>query len=380
MTNRELAAKLQRVADLLDAQGANAFRVAAYRRAAETVQQLGTPLINIVRDEGPGALDALPGIGPRLAHALADAVLSGRLAMLERLEGAIEPEAISPDGARHRTAAGRAPASRTRDQHARGARARGARRPARALEGIGARRTAGIAAALGSRLARPRGGARAGEPPPVGELLDVDAEYRRRAKAGELAMIAPRRFNPKHEAWLPVLHAVREPRHYTALFSNTARAHQLGTTKDWVVIYLDGGKGEQQYTVVTAHSDRCAAGGWCADGTRVRAPLRGGVTARRASRATGMTRRRAYGSLGGPHRTPPHRPRSSCPPRSARRHPVRRLTVTKRPTDALPELRSAPPPGVIAHVGGEVRRHSRRRMRNSSASVPPPPARRRRTT
>ena len=254
MTNRELAAKLQRVADLLDAQGANAFRVAAYRRAAETVQQLGTPLINIVRDEGPGALDALPGIGPRLAHALADAVLSGRLAMLERLEGTVDPEAIL------RTVPGIGPRLAERLHHELGIATLEELELAAhdgrlsALAGIGPRRTAGIAAALGSRLARPRGGGRAGEAPPVAELLDVDAEYRRKAKAGELAMIAPRRFNPKHEAWLPVLHALREPRHYTALFSNTARAHQLGTTKDWVVIYVDGGKGEQQFSVVTAHS------------------------------------------------------------------------------------------------------------------------------
>jgi predicted flap endonuclease-1-like 5' DNA nuclease len=254
MTNQELAAKLERVAALLDAQGANLFRVAAYRRASETVRQLGTPLINIVRHEGPGALDDLPGIGPQLARTLADAVLSGRLAMLERLEGTLDPEAIL------RTVPGIGPRLAERLHHELGIATLEELELAAhdgrltALAGIGPRRGAGIAAALGSRLARPRGGGRAGEPPPVAELLDVDAEYRRKAGAGELAMITPRRFNPKHEAWLPVLHAVREPRHYTALFSNTARAHQLGTTQDWVVVYVDGGKGEQQYTVVTAHS------------------------------------------------------------------------------------------------------------------------------
>lgn len=34
--------------------------------------------------------------------------------------------------------------------------------------------------------------------------------------------------------------------------SNTARAHELGRTRDWVVLYFDGGQGERQYTVVTA--------------------------------------------------------------------------------------------------------------------------------
>ena len=64
--------------------------------------------------------------------------------------------------------------------------------------------------------------------------------------------IAPRRFNPSHVAWLPILHTTRGRRHYTALFSNTARAHQLARTDDWVVIYWDDGRGERQATVVTA--------------------------------------------------------------------------------------------------------------------------------
>jgi hypothetical protein len=58
-----------------------------------------------------------------------------------------------------------------------------------------------------------------------------------------LRRIAPRRFNPSGEAWLPVLNTQRDARHYTALFSNTARAHQMGLTSDWVVLYYDGGRG-----------------------------------------------------------------------------------------------------------------------------------------
>jgi hypothetical protein len=47
------------------------------------------------------------------------------------------------------------------------------------------------------------------------ELLDVDREYREKAAAGQLRSIAPRRFNPSGEAWLPVLHTQRRERHYT---------------------------------------------------------------------------------------------------------------------------------------------------------------------
>jgi putative hydrolase len=81
--------------------------------------------------------------------------------------------------------------------------------------------------------------------------LDVDREYRQEAKAGRLPRIAPRRFNPTGEAWLPVLHTNRGPRHYTALFSNTARAHELGTVRDWVVMYRDDPGGDGQWTVVS---------------------------------------------------------------------------------------------------------------------------------
>lgn len=70
--------------------------------------------------------------------------------------------------------------------------------------------------------------------------------------SGSLPKIEPRRFNPSGEAWLPILHTERGEWRFTALFSNTARAHELGRTRDWVVIYfhLDSGP-EGQRTVVT---------------------------------------------------------------------------------------------------------------------------------
>jgi hypothetical protein len=82
-------------------------------------------------------------------------------------------------------------------------------------------------------------------------LLDVDREYREKASRGELFKIAPKRFNPSGEAWLPVLHTRRGPRRYTALFSNTALAHELGKTHDWVVLYFGERREERQATVVT---------------------------------------------------------------------------------------------------------------------------------
>jgi hypothetical protein len=90
------------------------------------------------------------------------------------------------------------------------------------------------------------------EEPSVAVLLDVDQEYRSKAAADALPRIAPRRFNPQHVAWLPMLHTRRGRWRISALYSNTALAHELGRTHDWVVLYFhaDGGP-EAQRTVVT---------------------------------------------------------------------------------------------------------------------------------
>ena len=87
--------------------------------------------------------------------------------------------------------------------------------------------------------------------PAVEILLDIDREYRDKARAGELPRIAPRRMNPEGKAWLPVLHKRVEPWHFTALFSNTERAHLLHRVYDWVVIFYSDHGADGQATVVT---------------------------------------------------------------------------------------------------------------------------------
>jgi hypothetical protein len=118
---------------------------------------------------------------------------------------------------------------------------------------VGRRRAAAIRAALGDLLARRRVFRPSDSVgPPVEVLLDVDREYTRKAATGALPSIAPKRLNPRQEAWLPVLHGSRDRWHFTVLYSNTARAHELGRTRDWVVVYFyDDDHREGQCTVVT---------------------------------------------------------------------------------------------------------------------------------
>jgi hypothetical protein len=106
------------------------------------------------------------------------------------------------------------------------------------LKGFGSRRIAAVRAALQERLRGLRGHVRRGRVPPVGLLLEIDNLYRSKARRNELKLIAPRRFNPARQAWLPVLHEHRRNWHFTAMFSNTARAHQLNKSRDWVVIFV----------------------------------------------------------------------------------------------------------------------------------------------
>lgn len=250
--NAHVAALLGETAAILEQQHANAFRVEAYRRAAQTVRGLERPVVDLLRSEGMEGLERLPAIGVTLARAIRDIVETGRLPMLERLRGETDAVTLlaSVPGV------GRTLAERLYHDHGIESledlevAAHDGRLAA--VPGFGDKRVLGVREALATRLAWSRRGRTPFDAPPVAELLHVDREYRAKAAAGELRLIAPRRFNPRREAWLPIYHAWHGDRHYTALFSNTARAHELGKTHDWVVIYADGGQGERQYTVVTS--------------------------------------------------------------------------------------------------------------------------------
>ncbi len=254
--NEEIAAALDETAGLLEAQGANPFRVRAYRQAAETVRGLKGSVARILKAEGIAGLIRLPTIGRSLAHAIDQLVRTRKLPLLERLRGADAPErmfATVPDIG---------PQLARRIHEHLGietlSELQAAANDGRLAEvpGMGRKRIRAVRESLAGRfqgLVKPA----ATETPdfpqvPVPELLDVDTQYRLLAEQNKLPRIAPRRFNPTAEAWLPVLHTQRHGRHYTALYSNTARAHELGTTHDWVVIYRDDDD-HGRWTVITAH-------------------------------------------------------------------------------------------------------------------------------
>ena len=253
--NHTIADKLREIADLLEQQGANRFRVQAYRRAAGTVDALEEDLQGLFEGRGIAGLEALPGIGKGIARALYEMLALGRSSRLENLRGELDPlhlfqtiPGVGPELAERIHDALQVETLEALEVAAHDGRLE-------QVPGLGVRRAEGVRAALasmlGQRVRHP--GAIAGAGPAVDLLLEVDREYRQQAKQDALPKIAPRRFNPEHRRWLPVLHTQRGGWHFTALYSNTARAHQLGHTRDWVVIfhYDDEHHQESQNTVVS---------------------------------------------------------------------------------------------------------------------------------
>src|SRR6516225_9383865 len=68
LDNQQIAARLDEVAELLEAQGANLFRVRAYRAAAQTLRNLEHQAHEILDQEGVEGLTRLPGIGESLGR------------------------------------------------------------------------------------------------------------------------------------------------------------------------------------------------------------------------------------------------------------------------------------------------------------------------
>lgn len=255
-TNRPIAARLARYGDLLADAGGDRFRIRAYRAAAAEIAGMDRALADIYAQGGIAALIALPAIGQGIAAAIVEMLTTGQWRQLAQHEQSLTPArlfvtipSIGPvlaarlaEGLGVESLADLEAALRLGDAE---------------VKGIGPRRRAAILAGLAARLNRPPVVRRAGTAqdapmPPVALLLAVDARYRAKAAEGALRKIAPRRFNPDGAAWLPIMHHRAGAWDFTVLFSNTANAHELRRTNDWVVIYFrQDGAPEGRVTVVT---------------------------------------------------------------------------------------------------------------------------------
>jgi len=94
MTNRDIAAVFEQVADLLEFQGANPFRIRAYRNGSRKIASLDESLLTILSDESRQLTD-LEGIGKDLADKIGTLVETGNLPMLSELLDSIPPTVLA---------------------------------------------------------------------------------------------------------------------------------------------------------------------------------------------------------------------------------------------------------------------------------------------
>lgn len=87
--NADIAAMFDEIADLLDIQGGNPFRIRAYRNAARTVQGLGRELRDMLA--GDEDLTNIPGIGADLAAKIVEVIATGGMEALDKLRKQFPP-------------------------------------------------------------------------------------------------------------------------------------------------------------------------------------------------------------------------------------------------------------------------------------------------
>ena len=184
--NQQIAMKLAQAADLLEQQGANPFRVTAYRRASETVARLDEDIGEITATRGSAGLIELPNIGKGIAVAIEQLVTTGQWAQLERLRGTLDPVHLfqTVPGIGPKTAEDIATTLHIDTLEALEAAASDGR--LETVRGMGGRRIAGIRNSLATLLgrARRRPGSGIDIGPDVHTLIEVDREYRLKAERG----------------------------------------------------------------------------------------------------------------------------------------------------------------------------------------------------
>ncbi|MEK6233598.1 MAG: type-X family DNA polymerase, partial [Planctomycetales bacterium] len=94
MTNSQIAAVFDEIADILEFQGANSFRIRAYRNASRTIKDLPEPLSAIVEDDDRKLTD-IQGIGKDLAEKIQGLLDTGKLKQLEDLKAKVSPDVLA---------------------------------------------------------------------------------------------------------------------------------------------------------------------------------------------------------------------------------------------------------------------------------------------
>ena len=90
-TNQQLAAIFEKIADLMEIKGEVIYKTLAYRKAADSLNNLGTDVSTIWRE---GDLTEIPGVGKAIAEKIDELLSTGKLEFLDRLESEVPPTLI----------------------------------------------------------------------------------------------------------------------------------------------------------------------------------------------------------------------------------------------------------------------------------------------
>jgi DNA polymerase (family 10) len=91
--NRDVARVLHRIADLLEFQDANPFKLRSYRLAAETVEELRDSLAEMAARGGAKELQKIPGVGKSISAQILEIITTGTSSAFEALKAAT-PETV----------------------------------------------------------------------------------------------------------------------------------------------------------------------------------------------------------------------------------------------------------------------------------------------
>ncbi|MEM7374237.1 MAG: DNA-binding protein [Bacteroidota bacterium] len=262
--NMLIADALERIAIVLEIRQASSFRIHAYKKAARQIRELDQSLAELFEEEGREGLVKLPNIGKSIGSAVEEFLLTGTIDTAERMEQKLSPtelfQLVPGIGEQlAKTIVEKLSVSSLEELEIAAHNGQ-----LEQTEGFGSRRSRAVKEYLATilrtsaRLRAEKNKKKGSFPsdqafadPSVETLLAIDAAYRQQDSSGNLRRIAPRRFNPDGKAWLPIMNTERDGWFFTVMYSNTARAHELGKTNDWVVIFYEKGGAQYQCTIVS---------------------------------------------------------------------------------------------------------------------------------
>ena len=90
-TNQQLADIFVKIANLMEIKGEVIYKTLAYRKAADSLNNLGMDVNTIWRE---GDLTDIPGVGKAIAEKIDELLSTGKLEFLEKLELEVPPSLI----------------------------------------------------------------------------------------------------------------------------------------------------------------------------------------------------------------------------------------------------------------------------------------------